>query len=237
MSAVHREHKLSASIRSILSPKTGPSGAEKTMLLHVLSSRPTSNVKFTVQVQVRLNQTLVDPTDIYIRHKIVSLKTTPSPTPAHNTPLECLLFSAKSRMPCNTSLDAKHEALTERMIRVLGLEACAHVRFGGGGLLLPGNAGGECRRTSAGVELVTKPEKSFLMNPHPDRFLFGTATLSSSERIEGGIDRDQCHFYHPSTIALLLWSIQTTNGGNGLRSCHLLSCFDTVPWQRSAGKH
>ena len=92
MSAVHREHKLSASIRSILSPKTGPSGAEKTMLLRVLSGRPTSNAKFTVQAQVCLNQTLVDPTDIYIRHKIVSLKTTPSPTPAHITPLECLLF-------------------------------------------------------------------------------------------------------------------------------------------------
>jgi hypothetical protein len=69
--------------------------------------------------------------------------------------------------------------------------------------LLPGNADGKRRRTSAGVKLVTKPEKSFLMNPHPDRFLFGTATLSTSERIEGGIDSDQCHVYHPSTIALL----------------------------------
>jgi ABC-type multidrug transport system ATPase subunit len=133
MSAVHREHKLSASIRSILSPKTGSSGAEKTMLLHVLSGRPTSNAKFTVQAQVGLNQTFVDPKGIYICHKIVSLKTTPSPTPAHITILECLLFSAKSRMTCNTSSDAKHEALTERMLRVLGLEACSHVCFGGGG--------------------------------------------------------------------------------------------------------
>ena len=141
----------------------GPSGAGKTMLLHVLSGRTSSNAKFTVQSQVRLDQTLVDPTDIHIRRKIALVSQDDSLSTS-STPRECIMFSAKLRMPRDTS-DAEHEALTESMLRELGLEACSNVLVGGGGSLVPGISGGERKRTSVGVELVTRPEMVFLDEP------------------------------------------------------------------------
>lgn len=133
------------------------------MLLNVLSGRLSTNAKFNVQAQVRLDHTLVDPTNIYIRRKIAFVSQDDS-LPTSSTPRECILFSAKLRMPRDTT-KAQHEALTESMLYELGLEECANVLIGGGRSMVQGISGGERKRTSVGVELVTKPEMVFLDEP------------------------------------------------------------------------
>ena len=75
------------------------------------------------------------------------------------TPREAIRFSAKLRLPRSTTED-ELDQLTERMVRELGLAACADTIVGGA--LIKGISGGERKRTSVGVELVVKPDLVFL---------------------------------------------------------------------------
>ncbi len=68
------------------------------------------------------------------------------------------------------------------MLRELDLEECAHVLIGGGRSLVQGISGGVRKRTSVGVDLVTKLEMVFLNEP-TSRLLIGTATMSVSQRV------------------------------------------------------
>ena len=78
------------------------------------------------------------------------------------TPREAIKFSAKLRLPAQTS-DEEIENLTKHMLEELGLERCADTLVGGA--LLKGISGGERKRTSVGVELVSRPTLVFLDEP------------------------------------------------------------------------
>jgi len=78
------------------------------------------------------------------------------------TPRECIRFSAKLRLSRSTTED-ELDRLTERMLQELGLVQCADTVVGGA--LLKGISGGERKRTSVGVELVTRPSCVFLDEP------------------------------------------------------------------------
>ena len=78
------------------------------------------------------------------------------------TPRECIRFSAKLRLDNSTS-DEEIERLVQHMLKDLGLESCADTLVGGE--LLKGISGGERKRTSVGVELITKPDLVFLDEP------------------------------------------------------------------------
>jgi ABC-type multidrug transport system ATPase subunit len=78
------------------------------------------------------------------------------------TPREAIRFSAKLRLSRSTT-EHQLEQLTKRMIQELGLTACADTLVGGA--LLKGISGGERKRTSVGVELVTRPSLVFLDEP------------------------------------------------------------------------
>eukprot|EP00980_Cylindrotheca_fusiformis_P027199 scaffold19324_cov152-Cylindrotheca_fusiformis.AAC.14 len=139
----------------------GPSGSGKTSLLNILAGRASSNSTVSISSDVRLSNYQVDPTKIEVRKRIAfvaqddSLQTTA-------TPREAIRFSAKLRNP-RTTTDAELELLTNRMLSALGLERCADVFVGGA--LLKGISGGERKRTSVGVELVTSPALVFLDEP------------------------------------------------------------------------
>jgi ABC-type multidrug transport system ATPase subunit len=79
-----------------------------------------------------------------------------------STPREAILFSAKLRLPKATTTQ-ELTSMTNTMLSELGLSECADTIVGGA--LLKGISGGERKRTSVAVELVTKPTLVFLDEP------------------------------------------------------------------------
>jgi ABC-type multidrug transport system ATPase subunit len=75
---------------------------------------------------------------------------------------ETLLFSARLRLPESISIDEKRNRVEEVMAN-LGLTHVADSRIGGDGKR--GISGGEKRRVSIGVELVTSPAVLYLDEP------------------------------------------------------------------------
>lgn len=139
----------------------GPSGSGKTSLLNVISGRVKSSRKLFVNSDVRLNNFRVDPTNVEIRKQIAFVAQDDS-LQVTATPREAIAFSAKLRLPKNTTDEEIHE-LVERMLEELGLMHCADTIVGGA--LIKGISGGERKRASVGVELVVKPSLVFLDEP------------------------------------------------------------------------
>jgi ATP-binding cassette, subfamily G (WHITE), eye pigment precursor transporter len=72
---------------------------------------------------------------------------------------ECLIFSAKLKLPP----DVNKEERVQELIDSLRLNKCVNTKIGGP--LLKGISGGEKKRTSIGVELITDPNLIFLDEP------------------------------------------------------------------------
>lgn len=136
----------------------GPSGAGKSSLLNVLAGRSRSTAKLTVEAEIQMNEYKVDPTNIEVRRQIAFVAQDDSLS-FTATPREAIKFSAKLRLPRITT-DNEIEELADRMLAELGLKECADTMIGGS--LIKGISGGERKRTSVGVELVTKPSLVFL---------------------------------------------------------------------------
>ncbi len=128
-----------------------------------------------MEADVRLDDVEVDPTNIDIRKQIAFVAQDDS-LHISSTPRESIYFSAKLRLPrTTTDEDLKH--LTDHMLRELGLDECADTIVGGE--LLRGISGGERKRTSVGVELVTKPSIVFLDEPTSGTFRFAFEQANS----------------------------------------------------------
>lgn len=136
----------------------GPSGAGKTSLLNILAGRTRTSGNLTISSDVRLNNYAVDPTSLETRTQIAFVAQDDS-LQATATPREAIRFSAKMRLSRDTT-EEELDTLTNRMLDALGLTTCADTFIGGE--LLKGISGGERKRTSVGVELVTKPALVFL---------------------------------------------------------------------------
>jgi ABC-type multidrug transport system ATPase subunit len=133
----------------------------KSSLLNILSGRAQSQGRISVSADIRLDNYPVDPTDISVRKHIAFVAQDDS-LQVTATPREAIRFSAKLRLPRSTD-DSQLDQLTERMLTELGLTGCADTIVGGE--LIKGISGGERKRTSVGVELVTKPALVFLDEP------------------------------------------------------------------------
>lgn len=73
---------------------------------------------------------------------------------------ECLQFSAKLKL--TGTLESKLDRV-DQIIKQLRLTKCQNVKIGGP--LIKGISGGERKRTSIGVELITDPYLIFLDEP------------------------------------------------------------------------
>lgn len=133
-------------------------GSGKTSLLNILAGRASTNGKIKIDADIRLNNFKVDPTRIEVRNNIAFVAQDDS-LQVTATPREAIRFSAKMRLP-KTMTDEALDNLTKIMLEELGLMNCADVLVGGA--LLKGISGGERKRTSVGVELVTHPALVFL---------------------------------------------------------------------------
>lgn len=129
--------------------------------MNVLAGRVSSHGRLEVKSDVRLNNYGVDPTNMNIRHSIAFVAQEDS-LQVTATPREAIYFSAKLRLPRSTT-DSQLNELTNRMLEELGLTNCSNTIVGAE--LVKGISGGERKRTSVGVELVTRPAVLFLDEP------------------------------------------------------------------------
>ena len=79
--------------------------------------------------------------------------------PPTETVRDALLFSAKLRLPDDMPVSEK-EARVDQIIEKLKLSDCQNTLIGNDAIR--GISGGEKKRTSVGVELVTDPDLVFL---------------------------------------------------------------------------
>lgn len=75
------------------------------------------------------------------------------------TPREALRFSAHLRLPSGLTSD-EIESRVDKLLKALGLTDCCDVIIGN--VLIKGISGGQRKRTSVGVELITEPTVSYL---------------------------------------------------------------------------
>jgi ABC-type multidrug transport system ATPase subunit len=123
------------------------------------------------------------------------------------TVYETLRYAAMLRLPQSMSTAEKMERVDE-VVRSLSLEKCLHTRIGDSELR--GVSGGERKRVSIGVELVTKPRLLFLDEPTSglDSFTAGKIV----QCIRGLAERDQ------STVLLTIHQPRE----------HILSLFSKI---------
>eukprot|EP00299_Pterocystis_sp_00344_P019145 c9525_g1_i2.p1 GENE.c9525_g1_i2~~c9525_g1_i2.p1 ORF type:complete len:598 (+),score=129.97 c9525_g1_i2:51-1844(+) len=137
----------------------GPSGAGKSSLLNLLAGRISRTKLNEMSGNITVNDVSINP--VKYRRKIAYVMQDDALFPTL-TPREALRFSAALRIPNSISKQQK-ESLVSSMIVELGLEKCADTLIGSA--LIKGVSGGERKRTSVGVELVTNPSLVFLDEP------------------------------------------------------------------------
>jgi len=132
----------------------GTSGSGKTSLLNILSGRVSSGKDIDVQANIIMNGRRVNPaTNIAVRQSIAFV-TQDDSLQVTATPREAIAFSARLRLS-KYLMSKDIDELTQNMINELNLNDCADTIVGGA--LIKGISGGERKRTSVGVELVTQP--------------------------------------------------------------------------------
>lgn len=137
----------------------GPSGAGKTSLMNILAGRITSSKGKAVSGTMTVNKETVNPVE-FRRH--VSYVLQEDALFATSTTREALEFSAALRLPRHTTLEER-ERIVEQLLRSLGLKHVENTMCGSA--MVRGLSGGEKKRVSIGVELVTNPRVLFLDEP------------------------------------------------------------------------
>jgi ABC-type nitrate/sulfonate/bicarbonate transport system ATPase subunit len=149
--AVRASERLPAMVCGIM----GPSGAGKTSLLDVLAGRKTVG---TVTGVVRLNGRAMSPKEMRLLSGYVVQEDI---LPAMLTVRECLDFQARLRVPSSVpgGASGRVEAVLKRMKLVRTASTIV------GGSFQRGISGGEKRRLSVAIELLSEPAVLFLDEP------------------------------------------------------------------------
>ncbi|KAM7482306.1 hypothetical protein LguiB_006889 [Lonicera macranthoides] len=133
----------------------GPSGCGKSTLLDALSGRLASNTQQTGKVLINGHkQRLTYGTSAYVTQEDILTWTL--------TVREAVYYSAELQLPNSMSRAEKKER-AERTIREMGLQDSINTRIGGCGT--KSLSGGQRRRVSICVEILTRPNLLFLDEP------------------------------------------------------------------------
>lgn len=137
----------------------GPSGAGKSTLLNVLAGRQrTSGDGFSFSGTIEVGDQLVTPDQM---RKLVAYVMQDDSLLPTQTVEESLLFSSALKLP---DISAEQRASNvKELLASLGLEKCKDTPIGSA--LVKGISGGERKRTSVGVELITNPSIVLLDEP------------------------------------------------------------------------
>jgi ABC-type lipoprotein export system ATPase subunit len=127
----------------------GPSGSGKTSLLNALAAVENGKSTFTGEILIDQQRISRD------YRKIASYVQQDDSLYSTLTVRECIQYSAQLRLPSTMSQAAK-EVMVDRVIDELNLTHVTNSRIGSSGTAR-GISGGERRRVSIGMELVTSP--------------------------------------------------------------------------------
>lgn len=136
----------------------GPSGSGKSSLLNVLAGRSASSGPVRITGHVKVDGQPIDPVKF---RKNIAYVMQDDALMATCTPREVLRFSAALRLD-DRPLD-EIDDLVNQTLKALGIEECADVYIGNA--LIKGISGGQRKRTSVGMELITSPSLVFLDEP------------------------------------------------------------------------
>ncbi|POM75616.1 ABC Superfamily [Phytophthora palmivora] len=154
-------HKISGSVsRGEVLGLLGPSGSGKTTLLNALAAVENGRSQFTGELLLdgeRLSKGY---------RRIAAYVQQDDSLYSTLTVRECISYSAQLRLPATLS-DKVKDAMVDRVIAELNLTHVANSRIGlvGGNSGRRGVSGGERRRVSIGMELVTSPQILILDEP------------------------------------------------------------------------
>jgi len=133
----------------------GPSGSGKTTLLNFLSARMRTSKTLAVNGKLYINGVKEDSVKT-MKHRFSYLMQEDIMY-EDLSPYESLIATAKLAGIENP------EQKTDEVIKMLGLEKCKNTRVGGD--VIRGVSGGEKKRTSIALELITDPSVLFLDEP------------------------------------------------------------------------
>lgn len=149
----------------------GPSGAGKSSLLNVLAGRSAPAPGISVTGNVTVAGRPINP--VAFRRNIAYVMQDDA-LMATQTPRDALRFSASLRLPAKLS-QQEIDALVDKTLVDLGLDGCSDVLIGGPMIkgmhvstsllclhFLVGISGGQRKRTSIGIEIITNPALLFL---------------------------------------------------------------------------
>lgn len=167
----------------------GASGSGKTTLLNVLSGRQrTKGRERTSGNKLQLSMTgdicingrkvkrrYVRDNVAYVFQDVALLET--------ETPRECLNFSALLRLPRSVSREER-ERYVDRMLSCFALKGCSGTPIGSA--LRKGLSGGEQKRVSIGVELISNPKMLFLDEPLSGLDAYNAFTCTRSLKMLAG---------------------------------------------------
>ncbi|EFJ19130.1 ATP-binding cassette transporter [Selaginella moellendorffii] len=134
----------------------GPSGSGKSTLLDALAGRLAKNARRegSIFVNGNLQTNMRHGTAAYVKQEDVLLGTL--------TVLETITYSAQLRLPHSLPRSQKME-MVESVITEMGLGDCKHTVVGG--WFSHGLSGGEKRRVSIALEILTQPSLLFMDEP------------------------------------------------------------------------
>ncbi|XP_051127111.1 ABC transporter G family member 1-like [Andrographis paniculata] len=135
----------------------GPSGSGKSTLLDALAGRLDSNTNTRLKGDILVNgrkEALAFGTSAYVTQDDNLMSTL--------TVREAMYYSAQLQLPDSMSKKDKKDR-AEATIRDMGLQDAVDTRIGGWGA--KGISGGEKRRLSVGIEILTSPKLLFLDEP------------------------------------------------------------------------
>lgn len=180
----------------------GPSGAGKSSLLNVLAGRSSPGSGISIEGKVTVGGKVINPVAF---RKNIAYVMQDDALLATATPREALRFSANMRLPSSTSTETIEE-LVNKTLADLGLTVCADVMIGGA--LIKGISGGQRKRTSVGVELITKPPLLFLDEPTSGLDSYSAFSLISLLRKVASVDCTiLCTIHQPSSEVFFLFDV------------------------------
>lgn len=180
----------------------GSSGAGKSSLLNVLAGRSSSGSGTEISGRVTVGGKDINP--VAYRQNIAYVMQEDA-LMATATPREALFFSAKLRLPPETSNDKITETV-DSLLEDLGLTICADVLIGGP--LIKGISGGQKKRTSVGIELITNPSLLFLDEPTSGLDSYSAYNIVSLLKTVAAFDTAVlCTIHQPSSEVFFLFDL------------------------------
>ncbi|KAL2632145.1 hypothetical protein R1flu_016831 [Riccia fluitans] len=150
-------HDLNGQVHAGFTAIMGPSGSGKSTLLNTLACRMDKSA--SVQGQIRLNGMEYTNADL---KKMSGYVMQDDLLNAHLTVEETLLYTVKLKLE-PTYTDEQLQARVNEVIKQMGLEQCRKTVIGSA--LRKGISGGERKRVSVGMEVLTRPQLLFLDEP------------------------------------------------------------------------